>query len=107
MNKLKINSLIDLKELNSLDWNNPYTQRQFILNNEEQVDYLIKNYKKNVAYGFDYKNGDFTVMFENGTYYIRDNKEYYFRNRFDRPPVTKEYALKSNFVDDIIMYAIQ
>lgn len=105
--KYQINSINELKELKELNFNNPYTQRQFILTNKDQVDYLIKNYRNNFAFAFDFKNGEYVVIKEDGIFYIRDNKKYEFKSVFDQPPVLSIYCVKSDNIEDIINYAIQ
>lgn len=67
---------------------------------------MIRTYKDNFAYGFEFKTKKFTAMKENGVYYIRNNINHKFESKFDAPPVTAIYDFQSSDVEDIIKFAL-
>lgn len=105
--KYKINTLKELEELKQNNFNNPTIKRLFILNTEEQVDYLIKNYLDNFAFGFTYNNSDYTVIKKQNEFYIRNNNNYKFEFPHCHPPVTDVYDVKSNNIEDIVKYILR
>ena len=109
MNKFKVNNIEELMELRNTNWNNPNTQRKFVLSTDEQVDFLIRNYRDNFAFRFDFKDNTFTVMKYNdkGTIHIRNDNKHNFKNKSDRPPVSSVWDVKSSNIEDIINYALR
>jgi len=108
MNKFKINNMEELIKLNNVDWNSPNTQRNFILSTDEEVDYIIRKYRDNFAFGFDFRENVFTVMKykDKGTIYIRKDNKHNFKNKSDRPPVSSVWDVKISNIEDIINYAL-
>lgn len=101
---LEIKSIEQLIELKELNFNNPYTQRKFKLNDIEQVKFLIENYKINFAFGIFYLGRSYSLYKEVDNIYIRDDNKYEFEFPHCPPPVTTDYCLKSNSVDEIVKF---
>lgn len=108
---LKVDSIKQLVELYKLNWNNPYTERNFKVFSKKQFEYIIRNYKNNFAFGVSFGKSNYTIMkiidypikLENTSidedgFYIRKDK-----NK-DDPPVTTLYDLKSDNIEDIIQF---
>jgi hypothetical protein len=90
-NKMKITSLTEFTELKELNWNNPYTQRQFILDDSKMVKYLLENYRINFAFGFKYNGGDYSCIKIDNKIFVRNNNSYDFKGEFDQPIVQSIY----------------
>lgn len=104
---LQINNLEQLMELKKCNFNNPYTQRKFILNNIEHVKYLIENYRNNFAFGFCYLSDNYSIYKRNDEFYTRNNKKHNFEFPHCPPPVTEVYDLKSNSLEEVVDYIVR
>jgi predicted transglutaminase-like protease len=99
-------SLEELKELKILNWNNPYTNRSFEVDDKESVKYLISNYRKNFAFSVDYNNNHFVIYKDYMTNYIRNDKNFKFEFPHCPPPVSSIHELKSENIQDIIEFIL-
>ncbi|PYY28294.1 hypothetical protein [Paenibacillus illinoisensis] len=86
--------LVELKEFNFHPTGS--IQRKFKLETIEEVSYLLKTYIENFAFGILYKNVQFSLYKESDAFYIRNNNAQIFKNKFDQPPITSVYDLKTD-----------
>ncbi|MGG1650493.1 hypothetical protein ABHN03_16785 [Paenibacillus sp. NRS-1775] len=97
-----MNHLIEIKESNFHPTG--IVQRKFKLETIDEVSYLLRAYIDDFAFGILYNNVQFSLYKENDTFYIRNNNGQIYKNRFDKPPITSLYDLKTNELEEIITF---
>ncbi|GAA0082891.1 hypothetical protein [Clostridium sp. CTA-6] len=102
---MEINNIQQLIELKKLKWNNPYTQRDFEINNIEEFKYLLTDYTNNFAFGVTYNTFEYTVLKKDDYIYIRNNDVYKFKYGYEGN-ITEEYNLKDTNINNIIDFII-
>lgn len=96
----------EIKELKEKNFNDPYTERQFIVHSIDDFKYLLENYLDRFAFGINFNSEEYTIFKEDNVIYFRNDGKHNFDFPDCPPPATSLYDIKTEDVDSIIMQVI-